>query len=123
MEIVNKFAHPVARVLMGAFFLMAGIGKIAGVAGFAGFIESKLPGLGVLAWPAIIFEIVAGACILVGFKTRIVALLLAGFCVFTGVVFHGFADMQGAVMFKNIALAGGYLMLAAYGAGKYAVDK
>ena len=76
-----------------------------------------------LAWAAAIFEVAAGIAILVGFQTKYAALALAAFCVFTGLVFHGGADqMQQIMMFKNIGLAGGFLALAAAGAGAWSVD-
>ena len=114
-------AHPIGRVLLGLLFLMAGIGKLQmGAEGLAGFISSKVPFLAFMAWPVILFEIIAGLLIIVGLFTRPTALLLAAFCVFTGIVYYGSADMTG--LMKNIALAGGYLMLFVHGAGAFSLD-
>ena len=124
MNQLTKFAPLIARILIGGFFLMAGLGKIADVAGTAGYIQSVgLPGF--LAWPAILFEIALGAAILVGFKTRIAALAGAAFCVFTALMFHNnFADQVQMIMFlKNLAITGGFLMIFAHGAGAMALDK
>ena len=121
---MNANAHFTARILLGLIFLVAGFGKVMGGAAIAGFIESKIPGLGFMAWPVSIFELVAGIFILIGYQTRITALLLAGFCIFTGVIYHGFGDqMQMTATLKNLAMAGGYLMLFVHGAGKWSVDR
>ena len=124
MDQLSKYAPLIARIFIGGFFLLAGVGKVADIAGTAGYIQSVgLPG--VLAWPATIFEILLGLTILLGFKTRIAALAGAVFCIFTAVVFHSnFADQTQMVMFlKNFAIAGGFLMLFAHGAGAVAIDK
>ncbi len=124
MDQLSKFAPLIARILIGGLFLMAGLGKLADPAGIAGYIQSVgLPGF--LAWPAIIFEIGLGLAILVGFKSRLAALAGAGFCVFTAAVFHNnFADQIQMTMFlKNFAIAGGFLMIFAHGAGAVALDK
>jgi len=90
-----------------------------------------------LAYLAGLFELVAGLFILVGFQTKITAYLLAAFCVFTGLVFHsgpinvpdfpeganGLLTMfNGLMMMKNITIAGGFLVLAAFGPGALSVD-
>ena len=64
-------------------------------------------------WPAAIFELVAGIFILIGFQTRITALLLAGFSVLSALIFHtDFGDQTQTIMFlKNLGLAGGMLFL------------
>jgi len=122
MKDLQGYAHPVGRILMGLLFVMGGIGKFQmGIPAFAQFIESALP-LGFLAAPIAIFELVAGLLLIVGYQTRWAALALAGFCVFTGVMYHqGMAEVTN--LLKNIALAGGYLLLFAHGAGKWAIDK
>ena len=118
---LEKYAYPLGRILLGVFFLVAGLGKLQmGADAFAGFIETQLP-LGFLAWPTIVFEIAIGALLIIGYQTRLAALAAAIFCVFTGVVYHGAADMTG--MLKNIALAGGYLLLLAKGGVSLCVDR
>ena len=124
MEQLKTFSPLIARLFIGGFFLLAGVGKIGDVAGTAGYIQSVgLPGF--LAWPAIIFEIAVGLALIVGFQTRIVALAGAAFCVFTAVFFHNnFADQVQMIMFlKNFSIAGAFLLFFAHGAGKYALDK
>ncbi len=78
-----------------------------------------------LAWPTILLEIVGGAALIVGFQTRIAALLLAGFTVLAGLLYHfqPADQMQMTMFLKNLAIAGGLLLLVAHGAGAMAVDK
>lgn len=124
MEQLAKLSPLIGRIIIGGFFLMAGLGKIGDVAGTAGYMEMVgLPGI--LVWPAIIFEIALGIAMIVGFKTRLAALAGAAFCVVTAVMFHNnFADQVQMIMFlKNFAIAGGFLMYFAHGAGAYALDK
>jgi putative oxidoreductase len=112
-----------ARILLGALFIVAGLGKLADVQGFAGYMASGgVPSF--LAWPVILVEILGGIAILVGFQTRIAALVLAAFTVLAGVLYHFVpADQMQMTMFlKNLAIAGGFLALANIGAGRYSVD-
>jgi putative oxidoreductase len=120
----NALLSLLGRVLLAAVFIPAGLQKLGGIEGTAGYITSVgLPAGTALAWAAAIFEVVAGIAILVGFQTKYAAIALAAFCVFTGLVFHGGADqMQQIMMFKNLGLAGGFLALAASGAGAWSVD-
>lgn len=113
----------IARVLMAIIFIMAGLGKTADVAGFAGYMASGgIPAF--LAWPVILFEILGGLALLVGYQTRLVSLALAGFSILSGVMFHfDPADqMQMTMLFKNLAMAGGYIAIALLGAGSLSVD-
>jgi len=123
MKQLQDLAHPIARIFLSVLFILGGIGKLANVEGFAQYMASGgLPAA--LAWPAILFEILAGLALLVGFQTRIVALALAGFSLVTAFLYHLVpADqLQMAIFFKNIGLAGGYLMFFAYGAGNFSFD-
>lgn len=124
MEQLKTYSPLIARIIIGGFFLFAGVGKVGDIAGTAGYIQSVgLPGA--LAWPAAIFEIVLGLALIVGYQTRIAALAGAAFCIFTAVVFHNnLADQMQMIMFlKNFSIAGAFLMFFAHGAGKLALDK
>ncbi len=124
MEKFSAYAPPVARLLLGALFLMAGLGKLGDVAGFTGYLTSGgLPAF--LAWPSIIFEVALGLALVVGYQTRIMALLGAGFCVVAALLYHfqPADQMQMTMFLKNFAIAGGLLMLFSHGAGKLALDK
>ena len=118
------------RLLLALLFVPAGIGKIGGFAGTAGYIAAKglpLPELG--AAIAIVVEVVGGLALLAGFGTRLAALLLALFTLVATFIFHAYwglpADqsfVQQLMFNKNIAVVGGLLVLAAHGAGAWSVD-
>lgn len=124
MDQLSKYAPLIARIFIGGFFLISGLGKLGDVAGFAGYMQSGgLPGF--LAWPAILFEIAVGLLMLVGFKVHVTALAGAAFCIVTAALYHtNFADQMQLIMFlKNFSLAGGFLMIFAHGAGAVSLDK
>jgi putative oxidoreductase len=113
----------VARILLGALFVMAGLGKLGGVEGFSAFMASGgVPAF--LAWPVILFEILGGLALIAGIQTRAVALALGAFCLVSGLLYHfDPADqMQMTSFLKNVALTGGYLALAIAGPGRFALD-
>jgi putative oxidoreductase len=120
--IVN-LATLLGRVLLSLIFIMSGIGKIADTAGTTAYMASAgLPGF--LLPLAIITELGGGLLIVIGYQTRVVALALAGFSVVAGAIFHhNFADQNQMVHFmKNLAIAGGFLILFANGAGAVSID-
>ena len=131
---MNAIYNPLAligRVLLAWLFIPAGWGKLgAGFAGTAGYIASKgLPMPELLAWGAIAVELLAGIALLIGFKTRWAALLLALFTLGAAVFFHNYwavpaeQVMVQTLMFnKNIAIAGGLLVVAALGGGTLGLD-
>jgi putative oxidoreductase len=113
------------RVLLAVLFLLSGLGKIAAPAMTQGYIASMglpAPLLGYVV--AIVVEVVGGLLLVVGYQTRIVSLILAAFTVVAAVVFHhNFADQNEMIHFlKNIAVAGGLLQVAAFGAGSFSLD-
>jgi putative oxidoreductase len=120
----------VARILLAFMFVLAGFGKLGDVSGTMAYTASGgIPG--VLAIPAIGVEILAGLAILAGWQVRPAALALAAFTVVAGYLFHyvpaqgleGFAAMSEMNHFyKNLAIAGGFLALAATGPGAYSVE-
>ena len=121
----NSVILLIGRILLSVMFIMSGLQKFGGIEGTAGYIGSVgLPAATALAWLAAIFETVAGIAILVGFQTKIAALLLAAFCVFAGYVFHFQPEdqMQMISFMKNLTLAGGFLALFVSGPGSLSVD-
>ncbi|NVP54827.1 DoxX family protein [Mycoplana rhizolycopersici] len=128
----------VGRILLSAMFILAGYPKLLDPSGTAGMIAGAgLPAATALAYIAGLFELVAGLFILVGFQTKITSLLLAAFCVFTALFFHsgpinvpdfpeganGLLTMfNGLMMMKNLTIAGGFLVLAAFGPGAISID-
>ena len=111
----------VARILTATIFIIAGFGKLgAGYAATQGYMASAgLPGA--LLPFVIALEIGGGLALVLGFQTRLVAFLLAGFCIVTGLVFHAGPDQQIMLM-KNLAMAGGLLAFTAFGAGRPSLD-
>ena len=111
------------RILIAAIFLIAGAGKVGAYAGTQGYMQAHgLPGA---LLPAVIaLEIGGGLLVVAGAWTRVAALALAGFSVLAALIFHAnFADaMQQINFLKNLAIAGGFLLLAANGAGAWSVD-
>jgi putative oxidoreductase len=128
----------IGRILLSLMFITAGFPKLIDPSGTAGMIAGAgLPASTALAYVAGLFELVAGLFVLVGFQTKIVSWLLALFCVFTAFVFHSGAInvpdfpeganglltlFNGLMMWKNITIAGGFLVLAAFGPGAYSID-
>ena len=130
---LNSLHNPftlVGRLLMAALFLPAGISKIAGFAGTVGYIASKgapLPEAAAII--AIIVEVGGGLALILGFKARWAALALALFTLAATFMFHNYwtlpADqqmVQQLMFMKNIAVIGGLLTLAAWGAGAWSMD-
>ncbi|MFK7902147.1 MAG: DoxX family protein [Nitratireductor sp.] len=115
----------IGRILLGLLFVAAGAGKLGGMEGVAGYIASKgLPMPSILAWVSTIFEIVAGICIIIGFKTKLMSYLLAAFCVLAAAIFHFDPSNQSEMtsFLKNLAIAGGFLALSVSGPGSMSVD-
>jgi putative oxidoreductase len=120
---MEKVSQLVARLFLGHIFLIAGVSKISAYEGTQGYMDAMgVPG--VLLPLVILFEIAGGLMILVGWKTKWAAIALAGFSVVAAAIFHNnFADQMQMILFmKNIAIAGGFLLLSAHGAGAYSLD-
>jgi putative oxidoreductase len=111
------------RIGLSLIFIISGWGKIAAYAGTQQYMESAgLPG-GLL--PLVIaLELGGGLAILGGVFTRWIALAMAAFSLASAALFHAhFGDAAQAMNFwKNVAMAGGFLMLAAHGAGTLSLD-
>ena len=129
----DKLQNPLAlagRLLLALLFLPAGIAKLTGFAGTVGYLSSvDLPMPQVAAALALIVEIVGGLALAVGYGTRLAAIVLAVFTLVASFFFHNYwalpADQQmipQLLFFKNIAVVGGLLTLAAWGAGAWSVD-
>ena len=114
----------VARLLLAAIFVHDGFFKIANYAAAAAY--SRAFGVPDQLLPlAIVIEIGCGLLIALGLYTRAAAVLLAGLCLFTAAVFHTkFGDRNQLIHFeKNLAMAGGFLVLAVWGGGRFALER
>jgi putative oxidoreductase len=111
------------RILLVVAFLLSGLGKVGAYSATAAYMSSAgVPGA--LLPLVIITELGGALAIIVGWKTRTVALLLAGFCLLTAITFHrNFADQNQMIHFlKNLSIAGGFLLLVANGPGPLSID-
>lgn len=121
---MNQYSHLVGRILIALIFIIAGAGKLMDPAGTAGYMQSAgVPTI--FLWPTIALELLGGIAIVIGFQTRIVSYLLAFFCVAAAVLFHmDFSNQMQQILFlKNLAIAGGFLLLASSGATALSIDK
>jgi putative oxidoreductase len=120
----------IGRALLALLFIPAGWSKLTGFAGTAGYIASKgVPLPEVCAAIAVAAELGLGLALLVGFKARWAALGLAVFTLVITPIFHNYwaapeaqVMMQQLNFFKNLAVAGGLLVIAAFGAGGFSLD-
>jgi len=119
MEKISQF---VARLFLGQIFLLSGIFKISGYEGTQGYMDAMgVPGM--LLPLVILLEAGGGLAIIAGWQTKLVSIALAAFTVVAAVIFHNnFSDQMQMIMFmKNIAIAGGLILLAIHGAGGYSL--
>ena len=123
MNTQQNLADLTGRVLISAIFLVAGLNKVTGYAGTQAYMESMgVPGA--LLPLVIVLEVFGALAIIAGWRTRVVAFLLAGFSVVSALLFHGaLGDPTQFILFmKNLAMAGGFLFLVARGAGEWSLD-
>jgi putative oxidoreductase len=126
MEIEMKLRAPfalLARLLLALIFIVEGWGKITNYSGAVQYMEHY--GISGALLPLVILtELGGGLLVAFGFLTRIAAFGLAGFCLLTATLFHGyFSNPNELVQFyKDIAIAGGFLGLVAFGAGEWSID-
>ncbi len=120
---MEKVSQLVARVFLGHIFILAGFSKIGAYAGTQGYMDAMgVPGI--LLPLVILLEVGGGLAIVAGWKTKWAAIALAVFSVVSAAIFHNnFGDQTQMIMFmKNIAIAGGFLLLAVHGGGAYSLD-
>mgnify|MGYP006126256435 CR=1 FL=1 len=113
----------IGRVLISSVFLFSGYNKIFSYVETATWMEGfSIPGF--LLIPAIILEIFFPILIIVGYRVKLAATLLAIFSIATGVIFHlDFSNqMQIIQLLKNFGLAGGFLFIAVNGPKEWAID-
>jgi putative oxidoreductase len=115
----------VGRGMISAIFLLSGLSKIAAPAMTIGYIQSVgLPAPSVAFGLSVFVELAGGLALLLGYRTRAVAAILALFSLVTAAVFHNALGDQNQFIhfFKNIAMAGGLLHVVAFGGGRISLD-
>lgn len=120
---MNATLSLLGRIGLSLIFIISGWAKITGYAGTQQYMEAMgVPGA--MLPLAIVLELGGGLAIAAGLSTRWIALALAAFSLVTAFIFHAdFGDAMQAISFwKNVAMAGGLLMLAAHGAGAWSID-
>jgi putative oxidoreductase len=115
----------IGRILLAAIFVLSGFGKLMAPAATIAYIQSTgLPFATLGLVIAIAVELGGGLLLAAGYKTRLVAAVLAAFSIVTGLAFHHAIGDQNQMihLLKNFAMAGGLLQVAAFGAGAYSID-
>ena len=123
MNTLQNLSAPAGRLLLALMFVIAGVNKISGYAGTQGYMDSMgVPGA--LLPLVILLEIGGGLLLILGWHTRVTAFLLAGFTILATLIFHSNLGDQTQMLFflKNLAIAGGLLMVVSLGAGAFSVD-
>ncbi|AOR64617.1 DoxX family protein [Pectobacterium wasabiae] len=125
MEKNASIISAIGRALIALVFVLSGLSKIGASEATQGYIASvglPFPLLGYLI--ALLVEIGGGILLLIGYRTRVVALVLSAFTVATAVFFHhNFADQNAMINFlKNIIIVGGLLQIVAFGPSKFSLD-
>jgi len=114
------------RVLIAAIFVLSGISKLTDPASAVAYVTAAgLPAPTLAAFGAAVLELSGGLALILGFRTRTFALALAGFTLIAAAVFHSALGDQNQFIhfFKNVAMAGGLLQIAAFGPGRFALSR
>jgi putative oxidoreductase len=126
MHGLKSYLPPLARFLMSSLFVWEGVLQLRNPGGTAQYFASvHVPVPDIAVWISIAIHLLGGLAILVGFKTRWAAALLAVFCLGTAFGVHLPAgDAENMINFyKNLVMAGGFLYVVAYGAGGMSIDR
>ena len=123
MNQLQAFSALLGRLFLAMIFIQSGLSKMSDYAATQSYMDAM--GVSSALLPlVIVLEVLGGIAIVIGFKARLVALAMAGFSLLSALLFHtNFSDQTQTIMLmKNIAIAGGFLMIVAHGAGAYALD-
>jgi putative oxidoreductase len=131
VETLNRFLVLLGRILLCLLFLIGGLSKIGNFSGTAAMMASKgIPATRVALVLAIVIEVAGALCVMVGFKARFWAGVMALYLIPVSLTFHNFWALSGmermnnmAHFMKNVGLIGGLLIIAARGAGPLSVDR
>ena len=130
---MTSFQDPLAlagRILLASLFILSGFDKLMGFSGTAGYIGSRgLPMPTVIAALTIALELGGGILLVLGWMTRPLGLLFAAFTLLAALIFHAYWSVPEAArmgqylsFWKNVSIAGGMLLLAAFGPGRFSLD-
>ena len=113
----------VGRIFLSALFLIEGVGKLFTQEQVIMYMEDYSV-RSILFIPAVVVEILFPLLLIVGYKTRLSAIVLSSFTILLAVIFHtDFSyPMQLTAFLKNFAIAGGFLIIFVYGPDKYSID-
>jgi putative oxidoreductase len=119
------------RIALSALFIPGGLSKLTNLAGFTASLQKQgVPFAEVLAPLGAGIEFLGGIAVLIGFQTRLAAVLMILFTIIATLIAHRFWEFEGAQrqmqqgqFFKNLAIVGGYLALWVSGPGRYALDR
>ena len=126
METLSPWVSLLGRVLMAAIFIQGGINKaMAAPATMAYFVKLGLPMPGAAYAVTLVVEIGVGIAFLLGWRARWMALVLAVWCVATALAAHYAPGDRGQMIhfMKNLCMAGGFLQVVAFGAGRFSLDR
>jgi putative oxidoreductase len=116
----------IGRIFIAVLFLLSGLGKLAAPAATQAYISAMgLPAPVLAYYGSMAVELVGSVLLIVGFRVRAVAAGMAVFTLLTAVFFHrNFADQNQMIhFFKNIAITGGLIQIAAFGSGRFVLDR
>lgn len=123
-DALRNLTEASGRVLLAVLFLLSGIGKVGAYAATGAYMSAF--GVPSALLPVVIATEVLGAlAIILGWKARVAGFLLAGFCLLTATIFHHKLADQAQLFdfFKDLAIAGGLLLLVVNGAGPLSLDR
>lgn len=124
---MSDIASLAGRILLSVIFIMSGVQKVLGPDQAIAYMNSAaypIPAPEIMVWVVGAVEVLGGLCVLLGLFSRYAGLLLALFSIAAAIYFHSnFGDQMQTIMFlKNLAMAGGLLLLFAHGPGRLAVS-
>jgi len=132
LNMIESSCLLLGRFLMGGYFILPAISKINNFTATSAYMEQhNVPMVSVLLVVTIIIQLVAGAAIIVGFKGKVSAFVLAGLTLVISLFMHDFWGMEDGLarshelqnFFKNMGIMAGLLMITGLGTGKFSLDQ
>lgn len=132
MNVIETSCLLTGRLLLGLYFILPGIGKIVGFEATSNYMaEHQVPFIPVLLVLTIVIQLSAGGALIIGYKGKLAAFLLAGLTLVISVFMHNFWDFEEGMerahetqnFFKNMGIMAGLLVVAALGTGRLSLDQ